>query len=316
MGVLEVVFYSVNEAVLFRQFFAADVGGAVFIHLFGAVFGLVVAAIARVDPDAADTPLGEMASDKASDTLAMVGTLFLFCYWPSYNGALAGELIQDRTVVNTYLSLMACAVTTFLVSCLVDDAGRFSMLDVQNAVIAGGVAIGGSADMKPHPFGAMLIGIVAGAATTIGMRRVAPWLTKATGVTDTCNVLSVYVAPGLIGGIAGIVLASYAEYEEYGSTLITVFPKRAVRSARSQAEFQAAALFTTVGIAVVGGGLTGAVCRWLPMLARFYDDSVEYAAAPAGDTQGCGGGPAQAANGAAGQNVVDGDMRVREPIGS
>ena len=67
-----------------------------------------------------------------------------------------------------------------------------------------------------------------------------------------------------------------AEADAYGTTLLTVFGKRGERSAATQASYQVAALGCTLAIAIAGGALTGAVCRALPVLERFYDDSVEY----------------------------------------
>jgi ammonia channel protein AmtB len=41
---------------------------------------------------------------------------------------------------------------------------KFSMVDIQNATLAGGVAVGSSADLVIEPWGAALVGFVAGPA--------------------------------------------------------------------------------------------------------------------------------------------------------
>lgn len=43
-------------------------------------------------------------------------------------------------------------------------------MHIQNATLAGGVAVGTCADMNIGPFGAMLIGFVAGIVSTLGFK--------------------------------------------------------------------------------------------------------------------------------------------------
>ena len=48
----------------------------------------------------------------------------------------------------------------------------YFQVHVQNATLAGGVAVGTSADMMINPWGALLIGSVAGALSSIGYRYI------------------------------------------------------------------------------------------------------------------------------------------------
>jgi ammonium transporter Rh len=50
------------------------------------------------------------SSNKTSDMFAMIGTIFLWMYWPSFNGALATQSQQHRVIINTLLSLSACCM--------------------------------------------------------------------------------------------------------------------------------------------------------------------------------------------------------------
>ena len=85
-GTLEVVFYSLNLAITYGTFKHSDVGGGITIMVFGAFFGIFATWWF--------TPKKAIANERggrgsySSQTVAMVGTLFLFMYWPSFNAAL------------------------------------------------------------------------------------------------------------------------------------------------------------------------------------------------------------------------------------
>lgn len=57
-----------------------------------------------------------------------IGTVFLWLYWPSFNGAAATGGEQHRAVINTYLSLVACTIITFAISSIVDKDGKIEMV--------------------------------------------------------------------------------------------------------------------------------------------------------------------------------------------
>lgn len=103
---------------------------------------------------------------KYSDLFSMIGTLFLWMYWPSFNGALAPLEMnsQHRVVINTTLALTGSALSAYCFSILI--RGHFSMEDIQNATLAGGVAVGSSSDLVIKPWAAITIGFIAGAVST------------------------------------------------------------------------------------------------------------------------------------------------------
>lgn len=84
----------------------ADAGGSIVVHAFGAYFGLAVSLMLRPRSDQNAAGKSEGASYN-SDIFAMVGTLFLWIFWPSFNSALLDGIEQERAIVNTYLSLAA-----------------------------------------------------------------------------------------------------------------------------------------------------------------------------------------------------------------
>jgi len=76
----------------------------------------------------------------------MVGTLFLFAYWPSFNGALGSGSSMQRSIINTYLCLACSVIASIVVSKFV-HGGKLNMEIVLNASLAGAVGIGSAADI-------------------------------------------------------------------------------------------------------------------------------------------------------------------------
>jgi len=86
-----------------------------------------------------------MGESYLNDLLAMVGTLFLFLYWPSFNGGLSHDTNFHRVVLNTALSLVASVLSTMILSSLINH-NKFKMEHILNATLAGGVMMGTAAD--------------------------------------------------------------------------------------------------------------------------------------------------------------------------
>jgi ammonium transporter Rh len=71
-----------------------DDGGAITIHVFGAFFGLACSSFFQLDKAIAlsaekDIKKKVTIGNYQSEYIAMIGTLFLWVFWPSFNGALA-----------------------------------------------------------------------------------------------------------------------------------------------------------------------------------------------------------------------------------
>jgi ammonium transporter Rh len=146
----------------------------------------------------------------------VIGTLFLWLFWPSFNGALAGDdgNARHRSIVNTLLSISSSAFTGFLVSRLMRHEGKFNMVDIQNATLAGGVAMGAAANMLPRPWGAMFIGAWAGVLSTFGFIKVQPFLDRVIGLKDTCGVHNLHGMPSIYGAICSVILAAISNHTE------------------------------------------------------------------------------------------------------
>lgn len=312
MAVVEVLFYGLNEWIGASKLRAVDMGGSMFVHEFGAFFGLAVSAmLPKQQPAAAAAGGGsgdkggaakgggsseadDSASRYDSDVSAMVGALFLWILWPSFNGALAPTPdSQMRVVVNTVFALCASCIAAFVFSHLT-RRGKFNMVHVQNATLAGGVAIGSSSDLTVGPGGSMLVGTLAGAVSVLGYEYLSPWLERRLGLRDTCGVLNLHGVPGLIGALAGAVSCGVADSVVYGLPYEQLFS--AGRSPANQWGFQLAAMGVTLGISVGGGLLAGAALRFAsagparPFTDEFWDSEAPPAAAQA-VAAGHGGSP-------------------------
>ena len=104
------------------------------------------------------------------------------------------------------LALLSSTVTTFAVSPLLERVIR--AVDIQNATLAGGVAIGASANLLGvKPWGAMAIGTTAGLISTWGFCRLQPWL-EDRGLHDSCgayaDILKFIASCFILAGVNGI----------------------------------------------------------------------------------------------------------------
>ena len=111
-----------------------------------------------------------LATEYHSDIFSLCGTVFLWCFWPSFNSAPGGADDTGRyfAVVNTYLALCGAVMATYATSIWVTPGRKITMEHVQNATLAGGVAMGSAASMPVQPFAALLIGSIAGIVSVLG----------------------------------------------------------------------------------------------------------------------------------------------------
>jgi len=77
---------------------------------------------------------------------------------------------------------------------------------ILNATLAGGVAIGSSADFIKHPATSMSVGLVAGILSGIGFKKIGPFLSDKIGLSDTCGVHSLHGMPGIFAAIVSAII--------------------------------------------------------------------------------------------------------------
>ena len=255
LTIFGLVFYALNEAIGVSQLKVVDMGGSMFVHTFGALYG-IGASITR--GRGRDIGLEPKPND-TSDTFAMLGSIFLWMFWPSFNGALATGAQQHRVVTNTVLALSSSAATSIALSPFVNQ-NKYDMVFIQNCILAGGVAVGSASDLVIGAWGALILGFVGALFSIAGYRWLTPFL-RGLGVNDTCGVLNLHGLPGIIGGLGGMVSAIVAGENAYGESITNVWPAREDRSAFTQGMFQLAALVTTIGVSLSSGLVSGLILR-------------------------------------------------------
>ncbi|XP_006905327.1 ammonium transporter Rh type C [Pteropus alecto] len=250
-----------------------DAGGSMTIHTFGAYFGLTVTWI-LYRPNLYQSK-ERQSPVYHSDLFAMIGTLFLWMYWPSFNSAVSNHGdAQHRAAINTYCSLAACVLTAVALSSALHKKGKLDMVHIQNATLAGGVAVGTAAEMMLMPYGSLIVGFICGIVSTLGFVYLTPYLESNLRIQDTCGIHNLHGIPGIIGGIVGAVTAACANSKVYGQQgLAHAFEGLSTNwSASMQGSFQAAGIFVSLAMALVGGIIVGIILK-LPIWGQAADEN-------------------------------------------
>lgn len=250
IGLIEVIIYTINERVNLRNLGIADVGRTMMVFTFASLFGLAASFV--LGKRQAAQPAKPVKTVQ-SQVLACIGTLFLWCFFPSWNSYMSSSnnVLTQRSVVNTVLALCASTVCAFFTSRLIN--GKFAMYDVLRSTIAGGIAIAGCANMVVLPAGALSIGTVSGIFSVFASSSISPILEEKLGVHDAAGVFGMAFIPGMIGALANIVctlLSSSSTYDVAGTKLTNVWSQAGFRNTTS---YQVCALLITIGMAAAGG---------------------------------------------------------------
>merc|ERR1712045_373449 len=241
------------------------------IHVFGAYFGLAASWVLSRS-SWKDDP--QNAAVYHSDLFAMIGTIFLFVFWPSFVSAPAVERDQERCLIATLLSLVGSCVTAFVVSKLM--RGEFNMVDVQNATLAGGVAIGSAANLLVvSPAQALAVGIASGILSVIGYTVIQPKLQHAIGLHDTCGVNNLHGMPGILAAIVSAIACATSSVSQFPLNQIQLAaydaPKIGTEDGRTpgqQAGYQILCTLVCLTIAILSGMVCGMVVKFVDSLGE------------------------------------------------
>lgn len=233
----------------------------------GAYFGLAVAFL-LFRSNIADSSLEK--SRYTSDLFSIIGTMFLFCFWPSFNAGTASGIERLYAITNTYVSICASVIGAFLMSTVVRK-GKLDMIHIQNSTLAGGVAVGTVATSNIGLHSAMIIGMLAGIISVLGFQFLLPKLQNIR-VHDTCGVNNLHGMPGLMAGVTGIIIVFFGNRSGYLNHLTDVcLSGGQKRTNNIQAAYQAAALGSTLCMAIIGGLIAGSILQ-IPIFVQKYEN--------------------------------------------
>lgn len=270
----EIIFYGLNETICAGLMQAVDMGGSMYVHTFGAYFG-VAASFFFFNKEAMKDEKKRCEGSYNSQLIAMIGTIFLWMYWPSFNGALATSSQQQRVIVNTVLAISSSCVCAVGVSRIMLQ--RIDMEVLLNATLAGGVSVGSASDLVVTGGISMIIGAVAGIVSAFGFLKLSKFLSSTIGLHDTCGVHNLHGLPGVLGGIFGSIsaAASTSTFDEVSAN--ATFPAMADgRTASAQGWYQLGALFVTLAISLSGGAITGFITSRCCSVEELFDDKEHF----------------------------------------
>jgi ammonium transporter Rh len=202
MAFLGVLVQVANEHLNEQVFHAHDVGKAIYVHLFGCIYGLAVSK--ALHSDGVVNP--KQSSVYHSDLFAFIGTFFFWVFYPSLNGIFAHDEGVSKAIINTCLSIAASTVVSIGLSSLVGN-GRLNAMHVQHATFAGGIAIGSIADCNLQVYIALIIGSLAGLLSTLGYQYVTPKLFNTLRIHDSCGNFNLHGIPALLSGLFSVIFA-------------------------------------------------------------------------------------------------------------
>ncbi|KAG9468414.1 hypothetical protein GDO78_022790 [Eleutherodactylus coqui] len=263
MTVLELPLFSANRYIMTSYLKMSNHNSMMHGHIFGAYFGLAVS-WSMIPPLTGNKASEENEKSRPlSEIFSILGTLFLWMFWPSYNSILLTESFQLRNAIyNTFFSMAASTVTVFSVSSLLNQKGKLTMMNVRNAILAGGVSAGFIAYIVQHPWISMTLGLISGIVSTISFTYSQYTMNSITLIHDTCGIQGTFGMPGILGGIAYTVIILMADF---GIGILS-----------SQALVGAGCILLTLALSLAGGILTGLLlkCKLLrpPKEWHFFHD--------------------------------------------
>ena len=282
----ETVFSTLNYVILKQKLEIVDVGGALTVHLFGAIFGSIFTLVSFIPRSERDRirKSPHLGQNYNSNIFGLFGTLILTAYWPSFNTALIDGNQKYRGIINTYFSVGGSIIGTFLLSPIFNN-GKLKVEDILNASFAGGIIVSGCCNIIKDFWISIFLGIFASWICSALYFSLNKKLIEK-GYHDTSSILIYQGIPAFLGGIASsIFVGSLANWgqspnpkEEYhvligGILNYTNFTHDWSYGPRGGVQF--ASIFITIAIAAASGLVAGFSIKFCNcnIAIRYFNDS-------------------------------------------
>ena len=277
ISLYETFFSSLNYYICFKLMGGIDNGGSLYIHTFGAIFGIAVSISAfctkKEYKKISYNP--HLTSDYYSNIFSLIGSLFLWLFFPSFNTSFiqslstekVKQILRYRGIINTYLSMIGSVISVFVVSPIVSN-GKIKMEHLLNSSFVGGIIIGGCCTICSSSWASILIGFIGGSISVLGFWFFKKKL-KELKLEDTFGILYTFGIPGILGGfLNSIFMASLERTFKSTYFLKTYFNfklkpenNNVGRDIGYQIGIEIAIIFITIGLAGFSGLTIGLIIR-------------------------------------------------------
>lgn len=183
---------------LFGQF-ATDPGGSILVHMCAAYFGLGVALTIRNKKAASDP----MYTSTHSVTFVWLASMLLWVLWPAFVTSLLPPDMITWGTLTCYMAGIGSIISAYVVCMAIQK--KVNPLTYTYALLAGPVAIG-AALLVVGPWGALIIGILAGAISALCFIYLQPWFCNKLGVLDVMGVHNLHGMAGWVGALVTCVI--------------------------------------------------------------------------------------------------------------
>ncbi len=176
-----------------------DPGGSILVHMCAAYFGMGVILAIR-EKRAFHEP---MYTTTHSVTFVWLASMLLWMLWPSFVTSLLPADQVTWGMITCYMAGIGSIITTYVICQLVQK--KVNPLIYTYAMLAGPVAIG-SPLLSVNQWGALIIGLIAGAISALCFIYLQPWLTKRIGALDVMGVHNLHGVGGWIGALSAAII--------------------------------------------------------------------------------------------------------------